>query len=67
MISKSELQEWKAHPVTEVFFNALLEMEQAVTEQLIGNVGESNQTDDWYRGYIFALRDTLRVDLLEEE
>lgn len=65
MISTSELREWKAHPVTEAFMIAIAGMEQDVIERLIQNA-EGDLSDDFYRGYIFALRDVIKVDLSEE-
>jgi hypothetical protein len=67
MITKLELQDWKSHPVTEAYFEAIDEMEGAVVEQLIKNVNQEMHPDDWYRGYIYALRDMLNVDLAEED
>jgi hypothetical protein len=66
VLSRSEFQEWKANPGTEALFQALSEMELAVTEQMIGNVDQQALPDDYLRGYIMALRDVKSIDLEEE-
>lgn len=66
MITKPEFEDWKLHPVTEAFFNAMKDMEQYSIECLIGNTTTSETPDDFYRGYVYAVRDILKVDLGED-
>ena len=65
MIQPSEFREWKSHFVTEAFQEAVQDMALHTTELLIGNVS-AEVSDDFYRGYIYALREVLKVDLSEE-
>jgi hypothetical protein len=66
MITKLEFDCWKVHPVSEAFFAAMKDIEQYSIECLIGNTNTSETPDDFYRGYVYAVRDILKVDLGEE-
>lgn len=66
-ITKTELREWKDHPVTEVFLSALDEYKQDAISLLIRNVDEAQLPDDYIRGLIQACEDIVKFDLGDDE
>ena len=54
MFTKLDVANWKTDPVTKAFYNALEEREVEALNALAVN---REIDDEWYKGYIAAIRD----------
>lgn len=64
MISKEDFANWRQDPVTKAFYEALNEQIELAKDELAINQ-ENVYSDDWYKGYIVAVRDVVKFDLEE--
>ncbi len=61
MITEAEVSEWKVDPVTQKFMDGMAELEIEAMHKLSVNRDEDVR-DDWFKGYIAALRDIQQAD-----
>ena len=68
VLSRSDFDNWQADPVTKVFKLAIAEAIQQAKETLAQSAGLVSTEDNFLRGYIRAMFDTLefRIDDLRE-
>jgi hypothetical protein len=66
MITKIEVDEWKVDPVTAKFMAGMSELEQEAMYKLSINTDEDVR-DDWWKGYIAAMRDIQQADFEVDE
>lgn len=62
MVSKEEFLEWKQHPVTEAFIEAIKDRITESTEFLVESAGKENGFDNYMRGFIKAYREVLEFE-----
>ena len=62
-MTKSDLIDWKRHPVTENIFAYLAEREKICVEEVVTNREILTDNVRFYQGYIAALRELLNVDV----
>ena len=61
MITEVEVAEWKLDPSTIQFMKGMEDLENEAMYML--SVNKDNEVrDDWYKGYIQALRDVQKAD-----
>lgn len=65
-MNKQDFRDWQRHPVTQIVFSELRAKESDITEKLVIST-ENAYSDDWYRGYIAALRDFYLIDIEESQ
>ena len=61
MITEVEVAEWKLDPSTVQFMKGMEDLEMEAMYALSVNKDEQVR-DDWYKGYIQALRDIQKAD-----
>ena len=61
MITEAEVAEWKLDPTTIQFMKGMEDLEMEAMYALSVNKDEQVR-DDWYKGYIQALRDIQKAD-----
>ena len=61
MITEVEVAEWKLDPTTVQFMQGMVDLENEAMYALSVNKDEQVR-DDWYKGYIQALRDIQKAD-----
>ncbi len=68
LITASEYSDWASNPVTKAFKLAIAESIARVKENLAVSAGLDPNEDNFFRGYIRAMYDTLdfRVEDLQE-
>lgn len=64
-VTRVELQEWKAHKVTEQYFAAMREQSALNRDQLARTAGLDSLRDSFLRGYEQAISDFLNVQVEE--
>lgn len=64
-ISQNDFDTWKAEPTTRAFYQALAEQIGRVKELLAQSAGLEPTEDNFRRGYITALQDTLLFSVEE--
>jgi hypothetical protein len=62
MITKSDFQSWKDHPVTIAYFDACKVRVEDAKEILSTTAGLSSEDDNFYRGFIAAYREKFSID-----
>lgn len=63
MISREEVAEWKYHPVTMEFLEAIKQRIVGLTEELVANAREGDPRDQAFRaGAIQAFQDVLETE-----
>lgn len=71
MISYSNWLDWKAHPVTKLFYDACLERQGEAIELMANTAGLDMQQDNFHRGFVYAYREIMEFrveeDMLEQE
>jgi uncharacterized phage-associated protein len=65
MITKDDFQLWKSEPVTKALYESFDEVEYGAMMELSVNRADS-VSDDWYKGYIMAVRDMKNMSLAED-
>ena len=66
MITETEVAEWKLDPTTIQFMKGMEDLEGEAMYMLSVNKDEQVR-DDWYKGYIQALRDVQKADFEVDE
>ena len=66
MITEVEVAEWKLDPTTVQFMKGMEDLEGEAMYMLSVNKDEQVR-DDWYKGYIQALRDVQKADFEVDE
>ena len=61
VISQSDLQNWKADPVTKAYFDAIQERIADAKEILATSAGLDSNADNFLRGFIAGQNDMLDV------
>jgi len=62
-ITKDEWTDWKTHPVTKAFFEAIQYRIDDAKEDLSRSAGLEPDNDNWYRGFCHAYREALEFDI----
>lgn len=63
----NEWKDWKANPVTKLFYDACLERIEDSKELLANSAGIDPGQDSFYRGFIYAYREMLEFRFEESE
>jgi hypothetical protein len=68
VVTKEEWMEWRRNPVTKAFYEAILERIEEAKDILSSSAGVDPVTDNFYRGFINAYRETLnfRIEDMDE-
>lgn len=64
--TKQQWQQWKEHPCTQEVTKAYKERLEMMKEYLAEVAGENPGADRKYTGYISAINDFLKMELVEE-
>ena len=62
MITKSDFQSWKDHPVTIAYFDACKLRVEDAKDILANSAGLSSEYHNFYRGFIAAYREKFSID-----